>query len=79
MPPHPSLIPRIPMRYTAEITTRDGWWFRYRVNRLHGIGIPEKSVSVHRSLKGAQRAARRELRRNDREQPQVIERYGEDQ
>ncbi len=50
--------PHIKMDYTAEIKTHDGWWFRYIVDRRHGIGIPEKSMSFHRTLKGAQRAAK---------------------
>lgn len=61
------------MRYTAEITTHDGWWFRYRVDRLHGIGIPENSVSHHRSLKRARRAADRWTRKNDFQPPRHVE------
>lgn len=58
-PVHPGLIRRIPMRHTAEIRTHHGWWFHYAVHRLHGIFIPESSVTVHRSLSRAQRAVRR--------------------
>lgn len=54
------------MRYTATIRTHDGWWFRYRVDRLHGVFIPENTLSLHRTLKGAKRAERRWASRNDR-------------
>ena len=74
-PPHPPAIPSIPMRYKADVSTHDGWWFRYRVERLHGVFIPENSVSFHRTLNGAQRAARRWTRRNDRRGPIVVERF----
>lgn len=43
----------------ASIKTHDGWWYRYTVHRTVGIGIPENSCSLHRTPKGAQRAARR--------------------
>jgi hypothetical protein len=43
----------------AKIKTHDGWWFHYAVHRTDGIGIPENSCSLHRTLKGARRAARR--------------------
>ena len=72
-PIHPDLIPLIPMRYTATITTHNGWWNRYRVDRLHGIGIPECSYSGHRTLKSAQRAARRWVAKNDRAKPTIVE------
>jgi hypothetical protein len=45
--------------HTAKIETHNGWWYRYTVHRTCGIGIPENSCSLHRTLKGAQRAARR--------------------
>jgi hypothetical protein len=69
-------VPRIPMTYKAEIRTCDGWWFRYVVHRTHGIGIPENSASLHRTLKGAQRAARRYVSRNDRPASRVVEEHG---
>lgn len=74
-PVRPSLIPRIPARYTATISRHEGWWFRYRVDRLHGVFIPECSYSGHRTLKGAQRAAARWTRRNDRSATTTLERY----
>lgn len=43
----------------AKVETHNGWWFRYTVHRTCGIGIPESSVSMHRTLKGAERAVRR--------------------
>lgn len=58
-PIHPDLVKHLPMNHTADIRTDHGWWFRYTVTRLHGIGIPECSVTSHRSLKSAQRAKRR--------------------
>lgn len=45
--------------HRAKIETYDGWWFRYAVHRTVGIGIPENSCSLHRTLKGARRAAAR--------------------
>jgi hypothetical protein len=45
--------------HMAEIHAYRGWWFRYSVHRTVGIGIPENSVSLHRTLRGAQRAAAR--------------------
>lgn len=63
----------IEMKYTADIKTHDGWWSRYTVHRLHGIGIPEKSISSHRTLKGAQRAAKRWCRKRD--DTKIVERY----
>lgn len=47
------------MIHHAAIKTRNGWWFRYTVHRCIGIGIPEKSTSRHRTLRGAERAVRR--------------------
>lgn len=67
------LTPMRPALYTAEVLTHDGWWFRFRVNRLHGISIPENSVSYHRTLAGARRAAQRWVRRNDRAKPETVE------
>jgi hypothetical protein len=45
--------------HKAKIETHNGWWFRYAVHRTVGIGIPENSCSLHRTLKGAERAVRR--------------------
>jgi hypothetical protein len=53
------------MDYTADIKTHDGWWFRYTVDRRHGIFAMENSVSYHRTLKGAQRAAKHWCNRQD--------------
>ena len=58
-PPHPSVIPVIPMTHRASVYEHDGWWFRYVVHRTVGVFIPESSVSFHRTLKGARRAKRR--------------------
>jgi len=48
-----------PITHEAKIETHNGWWFRYTVHRTVGMAIPENSCSLHRTLKGAQRAARR--------------------
>jgi hypothetical protein len=48
----------IEMKYTADIKTHDGCWFRYTVDRRHGIFALENSISFHRTFKGAQRAAK---------------------
>jgi hypothetical protein len=69
-------IPVIPMTYKAEIRTDDGWWFRYIVHRTVGIFIPENSVTIHRTLNGAQRAARRWTRRNGHPPARTVERHG---
>lgn len=45
--------------HKARIETHNGWWYRYTVHRTCGIGIPENSCSLHRTLKGAERAVRR--------------------
>jgi hypothetical protein len=69
---HPSLIKQLPMNHTAEIETHFGWWFKYTVHRLHGIGIPESSVSHHRTLKSARRAVRR-WEAQDSKRSEVVE------
>lgn len=52
-----SALARLP--HNAKIETHNGWWFRYTVHRTAGIGIPGNSYSLHRTLKGAERAVRR--------------------
>ena len=49
---------------TADIIEKHGWWFRYTVHRLDGIGIPENGCSSHRTLEGARRAAQRWCSKN---------------
>jgi hypothetical protein len=43
----------------ASIESYRGSWFRYAVHRTFGSFIPEGSVTLHRTLRGAERAKRR--------------------
>ena len=65
-------LPLIPWRYTATVTITGDRWVRYRLDRRHGPCIPECSPSFYLTLKGAERAARKWVARNDRPQPRVI-------
>lgn len=67
---------RIALRYTANVETHSGWWFKYRVYRLHGIGIPENCYSYHRTLEGARKAAERWCHKNDKKDTEVVEQHG---
>lgn len=63
MLPKPSAIPVIPLKRKAEIRHRpSARWFKYAVHRTVGVFNPENSCSLHRSLKGARRAANRWVR-----------------
>ena len=62
---HNPMPPAIEMEYTAAIKAYKGWWYRYIVDRRHGIFALENSSSVHRTLKGAQRAAKRWCAKQD--------------
>jgi hypothetical protein len=59
-------VPRLRWEFTSEIREYRGWWFRYIVDRRWGIAIPERSTSLHRTLRGAQRAAERWRRQEPR-------------
>ena len=45
------------MTRKAVIKEYDGWFFKFVVHRTDGIFIPENSVSFHRTLTAARKAA----------------------